>query len=109
MATFSVLIFKSSKVESIAVFTNYQDLSNYLIEEFKSYLKEYNYPEDWDSDDMMTYEDSGSRAAKPSPELALNLFNIESLQKKMARKSILYGPWSNSELQVPFQICLEIK
>lgn len=109
MTIFTVSILKSSVVQSVISFTNYQDLSHYLIEEFKTYLNEYNYPEDWDSDDMMSYEDSGSRAIKPTIEMAINLFSIESLQKKMARKNTLYGPWSNSELGVPFQICLEIK
>lgn len=89
-------------------FTTFEKASIYLKDNFRNYLLDYNYPEDWDHDDMFTEENSDVHAPAPTEAMAEQLFSVDALKTFLNNKkryhNIIYGPWSTYEVQIPFEI-----
>ena len=88
-------------------FSTLEKASQYLIQQFNSYLEFYNYPEDWDAEDMFTAEDRKTQAPVPTEEMGQTLFSVDSLRNFLADKkrwhNIIYGPYSDYEFQIPVE------
>ena len=89
-------------------FSTLEKASAYLLDQFKGYMADYNYPEDWDENDMFTDESMKTPAPAPTEEMAKRLFSVDSLQKFLSDtkrySNIIYGVWSDYECQNPFEI-----
>jgi hypothetical protein len=89
-------------------FSNLENASKYLIEQFNGYLLDYNYPEEWELNDMFTDEEMKDNAPAPTKELGKTLFSVEALEMFLNDKkryhNIIYGPYSEYEFQIPFEI-----
>lgn len=89
-------------------FSSLEKASEYLLQEFRAYMADMNYPEDWDADDMFTDESRKTPAPAPTLEMAKILFSVDSLERFLndtkRYSNILYGVWSDFECQNPFEI-----
>lgn len=89
-------------------FSTLEGASKYLHEQFRGYMADYYYPEEWDSNIMFTDESELTPAPAPTEEMATLLFSVSSLEdflKDTKRyRNILYGVWSTFESQNPFEI-----
>ena len=94
------------------MFTSLGKASNYLLSIYDGYIKDYNYPEEWDQEDMFTDEKMTTPAPPPTAEMGATLFSVQSLHKFFETKKkysddIIYGPWSDYECQIPFEITIK--
>ncbi len=92
----------------LKAFTTFEKASDYLKKSFEDYLNDYDYPEDWDNDDMIVQENNQTPAPAPTMEMAEQLFSVDALKAFVKDKKryhdIIYGPWSEYQVQIPFEI-----
>lgn len=93
------------------VFTTLEKAAQYMKECYEDYLQDSNYPEDWDHSDMFTDESMKTPHPPPTKEMGDTLFSTDSIRKFLEDKKryhdILYGPWSDYECQIPFEITIK--
>lgn len=94
----------------IKSFSTLEKASTYLISEFHGYLQDRYYPEEWEPTHMFVDETCKTPAPVPTPEMAYTLFSVDALKTFLADKkrygAIIYGPYSEWEVQIPVEFNL---
>jgi hypothetical protein len=89
-------------------FTTFEKASAYLKQCFEGYVSEIEEFDSWDDDDMFTKEGSNVPAPRPTLKMAEELFSVDALkafvEDKKRYHDIIYGPWSEYQVQIPFEI-----
>jgi hypothetical protein len=93
------------------IFTSLEKASQYMKECYNDYLLDCNYPEEWEQSDMFTDENMKTPHPPPTKEMGDILFSTDSVSKFLEDTKryhdIIYGPWSDFECQVPFEITIK--
>lgn len=93
-------------------FTNFEEAREYLLAEFYEYIEDNRFPEASDPEDIFEHPfldrhgKLAAAAALPTMKMATELFSIENLRHvaKVGVANVLYAPWSESLMIVPYEI-----
>ena len=83
-----------------------------VLAEFYEYIEDNRFPEAWDAEDifehpfLVRHGKLAAAAALPTMKMATELFSIENLRHvaKVGFANVLYAPWSESLMIVPYEI-----
>ncbi len=90
------------------IFTSLEKASKYLLDLFNGYVDDFG-DENWDETDMFADQEMTTPAPVPTKSMGEILFSVDALKEflvvaKRTYDNTIYGPWSDFECQIPFEI-----